>query len=82
MKTYGVVEVYLQAFLTSALDGGECSASCPGRFTPRERATGTHWIGGCVGPQSRSGHNGEEKISQPLPRIEIFENIFSVSLLV
>jgi hypothetical protein len=28
--------------LTSALDGGEWSASCPGRFTPRERAPGTH----------------------------------------
>jgi hypothetical protein len=25
-------------FLTSALDGGECSASRPGRFTP-----GIHW---------------------------------------
>jgi hypothetical protein len=33
--------------LTSALDGVEWSASRPGRFTPRERATGTHWIGGC-----------------------------------
>jgi hypothetical protein len=32
--------------LTSALDGGEWSASCPGRFTPRERTPGTHWIGG------------------------------------
>jgi len=31
------VEVQLQAFLTSATDGGEWSASCPGRFTPRER---------------------------------------------
>jgi hypothetical protein len=31
-------------FLTSALDGCECSASHPGRYTP-----GTHWIGGCVG---------------------------------
>jgi hypothetical protein len=28
--------------LTSALDGGEWSASHPGRFTPRERAPGTH----------------------------------------
>jgi len=27
--------------LTSALDGGEWSASRPGRFTPRERAPGT-----------------------------------------
>jgi hypothetical protein len=34
--------------LTSALDGGELSASHPNRFTPRERAPGTHWIGGCV----------------------------------
>jgi hypothetical protein len=30
------VEVYLHAFLTSALDGGEWSVSRPGRFTPRE----------------------------------------------
>jgi hypothetical protein len=33
-------------FLTSALDGGERSTSSPGHFTPRERAAGTHWIGG------------------------------------
>jgi hypothetical protein len=38
--------------LTSALDGGEWSASCPVRFIPRERATGTHWIGGWVGPRA------------------------------
>jgi hypothetical protein len=31
--------------LTSALDGGEWSASRPGRFTPRERAPGTYWVG-------------------------------------
>jgi hypothetical protein len=35
--------------LTLALEGGEWSASRPGRFTPRERAHGTHWIGGWVG---------------------------------
>jgi hypothetical protein len=34
--------------LTSALDGGEWSASRTGRFTPRERAPGTHWMGGWV----------------------------------
>jgi hypothetical protein len=33
------------------LDGGEWSASCPGRFTPRERAPDTHWIGGGLGPR-------------------------------
>jgi hypothetical protein len=48
-------------FLTSALVGGQWSASRPGRFTPGERAPGTHWIGGWVDPQSQSGL-GEEKI--------------------
>jgi hypothetical protein len=31
---------------------GECSASHPSRFTLRERAPGTHWIGGWVGPRT------------------------------
>jgi hypothetical protein len=35
--------------LTSALVGGEWSASRPGRFTPRERTPSTYWIGGWVG---------------------------------
>jgi hypothetical protein len=38
--------------LTSALDGGEWSASRPGRFTSKERDPGTHWIGGWVGPRA------------------------------
>jgi hypothetical protein len=38
--------------LTSAIDGGERSASRPARFTPKERAPGTHWIGGWVGPRA------------------------------
>jgi hypothetical protein len=37
--------------LTSALDGGEWSASRPGHFTLRESASCTHWIGGWVGPR-------------------------------
>jgi hypothetical protein len=37
---------YSSTFLDlGQLDGGEWSASCPGRFTPGERASGTHWIG-------------------------------------
>jgi hypothetical protein len=36
--------------LTWALDGGEWSASRSSLFTLRERAPGTHWIGGWVGP--------------------------------
>jgi hypothetical protein len=34
MKVYGGVEVQLHAFLISALDGDEWSASHPIRFTP------------------------------------------------
>jgi len=41
MKTYGGVELQLHAFLNFALDGGEWSASRPGRFTPEEKAPGT-----------------------------------------
>jgi hypothetical protein len=33
-------------------EGGECSASRPGRFTSRERAPGTHWIRGSLGPMT------------------------------
>jgi len=40
------MEVWLHSILTSPLDGGEWSASQPGHFTSRERAHGTHWIGG------------------------------------
>jgi hypothetical protein len=36
----------------SALDGGEWTASRSGRFTPREIAPGTHWIGDWVGPSA------------------------------
>jgi hypothetical protein len=61
MKAYGEVDVdqWIHAFLTSALDGGEWSASCPGRYTPGERASGAHWIGGLVGP--RTGLDEEKK---------------------
>jgi hypothetical protein len=56
-------------YLTSALDGGEWSASHPGRFTLTERIPRTHWIGDWVG-HSRSGRDGEEKNSQPLLGLE------------
>jgi hypothetical protein len=65
MKAYWGVEAQFHAFLTSALDGGEWSVSCPGRLTPRERARRTHWIRGWVDPTA-SLEGGEEKNSQPL----------------
>jgi hypothetical protein len=46
-------------FLTSALVKGECAASRPCRFIPGERAPGTRWIGGWVGP--RAGVDDMEK---------------------
>jgi hypothetical protein len=52
--------------LTSALDGGEWSASRPGRSIPRERAAGTHWIGDWVGP--RAGLDAVVKGEIPSPR--------------
>jgi len=52
MKVYWGVKIQLRAFLTSALDGGEWSASRSGSFTPKESAPGTHWIGGWVGPRA------------------------------
>jgi hypothetical protein len=51
--------------MTSALDGGEWSASCPGSFTPRERDPGTHWIGGWVGPRAILDMVVKRKIPSP-----------------
>jgi hypothetical protein len=65
MKTHWGVEVYLHAFLTSALHGGEWSASRAGRFTPREKAPGTHWIGGWVGPRAVLDAVMKRKIPNP-----------------
>jgi hypothetical protein len=52
MKTKGAVEVQLHAFLTSPLDGDECSASRSGLFNLTERTPNNHWIGECVGPRT------------------------------
>jgi hypothetical protein len=45
---YGGVDLEVNVFLTSALVGGEWSASRPCRFTPGEMSPGTYWIGGSV----------------------------------
>jgi len=39
--------------LTLVLDEGEWSVSRPGCFTPKERASGTQWIGGWVRPTTK-----------------------------
>jgi hypothetical protein len=64
------VDVYIHIFLTLALTGGEWSASCPCRFTPGERAPGTHLIGGWVGPRAGLGEVEKRKIL-PLSELEL-----------
>jgi hypothetical protein len=49
--------------LTSALDGGEWSASRLGRFTSRDRVPGTHSTGGWVGPRASLDAVAKRKIS-------------------
>jgi hypothetical protein len=59
VKAYWDVDVWIHIFLTSALAGGERSASRPCRFIHDERTPGTHWIVGWVYP--RAGLNDVEK---------------------
>jgi hypothetical protein len=59
MKTCGDSGGIASQFLPSALDGGEWSVSRPGRFTPWERAAGTHLTGDSVG--LRAGLDTVEK---------------------
>jgi len=72
MKTYRGSGGIAPAFLTSTLDGGEWSASRPGRFTLRERAPGTHWIGGWVGPRAAVVEMGQGRLW--IKATSIYEN--------
>jgi hypothetical protein len=60
MKTYGGVGGVDPPFLTSALDGGDCSATRLCRFT-----LGTHWMDWLGGPHNREWNLG----SPPLYRL-------------
>jgi len=55
--------------MTTALEGGEGSASCPGRSLPRERP-GTHCTRGWVGPRAgldRCGKSRPHRDTIPRP---------------
>jgi hypothetical protein len=54
------------SLLTSAVDGGEWSASRPGCFTPKEIALRYLLYRRLGGPQSRSGRYGEDKNIVPI----------------
>jgi hypothetical protein len=70
MKAYGGVVYRSTVFSTSALVEGQWSASRPGRFTPEEKAPGTHWIGGWVAP--RAGVDDVERRKfLPLPGLQL-----------
>jgi hypothetical protein len=66
--------------LTSALDGGEWSASRLGRFTPRERAPDTLWIWDWMGPRTVLDEIVKAKIPSPYrksnPRTPIVQPVF------
>jgi hypothetical protein len=67
MKAYWGVEVYLHAFLTSALDLGEWSASRP---YPQGKSPCYPLDKRLDGLQRRSGRGGNETNSQPLQGLE------------
>jgi hypothetical protein len=52
MQTYEGVYVYIHIFLTSALVGGEWSATRPCRFTPGKEPPVPIFIGGWVDPRA------------------------------
>jgi hypothetical protein len=65
MKAYGGVDVWIHIVLTSALVGGEWSASLPCRFTP-----GIHSIGGWVDHRA-SLDDVEKRKFLTLPGLEL-----------
>jgi hypothetical protein len=58
------------SFKTLALDGGEWSASCPGRALPPGKGSRYHWTEGCVGPRTSLDTEVRGKILLPLLGIE------------
>jgi len=58
----GEVKVQLGSFLTSALDTGWRSASCPDHFTSWGSAPTTNWRGGWVGPRANPNTLKKRKI--------------------
>jgi hypothetical protein len=53
------------SYWTSALDGGEWSASRPGRALPPGKGPPVHWIGGWVGPRAGLDAGARRKILCP-----------------
>jgi hypothetical protein len=76
MNVYGGVDVWTHVFFTSALVGGEWSASHPCRIILGERAAGTHQIR--VRMESKSGlDNPEKRKFLTLPGLELVQSVGS-----
>jgi hypothetical protein len=79
MKMCRKVEVYIHVFLTSAFDEGSAlRRSC---FNPRERAPGTHWTGGRVGPRAGLYTVEKWKTSAPVENRATIANPVAQSLI-
>jgi hypothetical protein len=72
MKRTGEVEVQLHSLFDLGTKWRWAVSFTPGRFTPRERAPGTYWIGGWVDavktkiPSPRRESNPRTPIAQPV----------------
>jgi len=77
MKVRGGVEERLLSFLTSALDGGGDQRHAPAALSSEKRS-GTHRIGGCVGPRAGLDWWAKDRIF-PSPEIEARTVQFIVS---
>jgi hypothetical protein len=62
--------IIASSFLTSALEGGEWSASPPCCCIPRETAPGTDWTEGWMGPTADMDIKDKRKISRIMAGIK------------
>jgi hypothetical protein len=58
------------SFLTLKLDGVRGQRQAPDALYTREKDSGTHWIGGWVGPRAGLDTEVRGQILSPLPGIE------------
>jgi len=67
VKTYGELEVYVQAFLSSALRWRRVVSFFSRPLYPRGKDPSTHWRGGRVGPKADLDAVAKRKNFFPVP---------------